>query len=54
MKICTKCSGCGFYVDYDPTAQSGGVKVNCKTCKGRGWVNEDGTQLEDEEVYGFG
>ena len=51
MKSCTACSCSGIYVDYDPSVQGGGVAVACKTCKGLGWVNDDGTPAEipDEE-----
>lgn len=47
MKACTDCSCCGFYVGYDPRVQGGGVAVPCKTCKGRGWLNDDGTELPE-------
>jgi len=47
MKSCTDCSCSGIYVDYDPRIQGGGVAVPCKTCKGRGYLNDDGTSIEE-------
>ena len=38
---CRKCSCSGLYIDYDPRVTSGGVKVDCPACKGRGWVEKE-------------
>ena len=49
MKPCKACSCSGIYVDYDPRVQSGGIAVDCKVCRGRGWLG-----LPDEpEFYSF-
>lgn len=49
MKTCKKCSASGIYVDYAGPNVIGGRATACKKCKGRGWVNDDGTPLEDAD-----
>jgi len=40
MTVCTKCSGCGFYLDYAGPGIAGGIKVPCKPCGGTGWIKQ--------------
>jgi len=49
MKTCKKCSASGIYVDYAGPDVIGGRAVACKKCKGRGWINDDDTPLEDAD-----
>ena len=50
MKICNKCSGCGFYADYGGFNKI--ISTSCKKCEGAGWVNEDGTPYKPEPTTG--
>jgi len=52
-RSCRDCSCSGWYVDYHPSVQGGGILVHCATCKGRGWLNADGTPLEDRQMNGW-
>ncbi len=52
MKICTKCAGTGFYLDYAGSGLPCGIKKDCGTCEGTGWVEEKPS--EDPLVkYGY-
>lgn len=47
MKSCTDCCCTGFRLAYHPEVVCGGIALDCETCEGKGWLNDDGTPLSD-------
>ena len=45
MKPCEKCACSGHYVDFGGS-DVGALVVDCPECKGKGWLNDDGTPME--------